>query len=111
MGYVSRINKIVASEYDENFEVAKYMWFVVKSDGTIWCGNEYRSDAVDAWKETKESDPNAKLISRVKMDKEKLHKWFKEQGLSDAIIEKGLKAIKLERKESRDSNMKSMTVR
>jgi hypothetical protein len=80
-------------------EAARYMWFVIRNDGEIDSGWEYRSDGLDAAKEIKESGPAAKLVARVRVDKAKLAEFFKKIGVSEKMAAQGLKEAKKARME------------
>lgn len=82
----------------EKKEVARYLWFVVKGDGTIESGFEYNSDGKEYLKEVKEYDKTAKLIHRSKLDPTKLATFFKAQGVPQRMLDKGYKDAKKDSK-------------
>jgi hypothetical protein len=104
MKFISFIHnkyKVLASPSYKK-DVARYLWFIVKGDGTIWEGIEDKNDAKESLKEVKETDPNAKIISRSKMDQTKLAEFFKNHGVPQRMIDKGFKDAKKDAKLGRD---------
>jgi hypothetical protein len=95
MGFLAKVKKVCADSYAK--DAARYMWFVVHHDGAIDSGWEYREDGLDALRETKETDPQAKLVGRVRMDKAKLAEFFKRAGVSPQMAQKGFRAVRKER--------------
>jgi hypothetical protein len=91
-------------------DAARYLWFVVRSDGTISEGNEYRSDGMDSLKETKEHDANAKLVSRKKVDPAELAAFYKRNGVPINMLDKGFRdALRDAKKEAGGSWHKEVT--
>ena len=86
----------------EKKDVARYMWFVVKGDGTLDSGFEYNSDAKDYLKEVKEYDKQAKVSNRSKVDPEKLAEFFKAQGVPQRMLDKGHRDAKKDAKMAKD---------
>lgn len=83
---------------EEKKEIARYLWFVVKSDGTLESGFEYNSDGKDYLKEVKEWDKGAKLIHRSKVDPIKLATFFKAAGVPPRMLDKGYRDAKKDAK-------------
>jgi len=86
----------------EKKEVARYLWFIVRSQGDwkdkIETGYEDRSDAKDYLNEIKEYDKGAKIFHRSKVDPEKLAEFFKAQGVPQRMLDKGYKDAKKDAK-------------
>ena len=97
--YVRKSDIEAAIDYNYAKDAARYLWFIVKSDGTIWEGIEDLNDAKTSLKELKETDTGAKLISRSKMDKEKLADFFKRNKVPKHMLNKGLREAKKAKKE------------
>ena len=87
-------------------EVARYLWFIVRSQGDwkdkIDTGFEYNSDAKDYLKEIKEYDKGAKLFHRSKVDPEKLAEFFKAQGVPQRMLDKGHRDAKKDAKMAKE---------
>jgi len=92
--YVRKSDIEAAIDYNYAKDAARYMWFIVKGDGTIWEGIEDPNDAKTSLKELKETDKDAKIISRSKIDKEKLAEFFKNNKVPKHMIDKGLREAK-----------------
>ena len=100
MNFLRKIE--AAIDYKFAKDAARYLWFIVKSDGTIWEGLEDRDDAKESLKEVKETDKNAKLVSRSRMDKEKLAEFFKNNKVPKHMVNKGHREAKKDVKMSKD---------
>jgi hypothetical protein len=98
------IEKIVKAKIDYEYakDAAKYMWFIVKSDGSIHEGNESRDDAREALKELRETDRGAKLVNRSKVDSTKLAEFYKKNGVPQHMLEKGYREAKKDDKLAKD---------
>jgi len=87
-------------------EVARYLWFIVRSQGDwkdkIETGFEDNSDAKDYLKEIKEYDKGSKMFHRSKVDPEKLAAFFKAQGVPQRMLDKGHRDAKKDVKMAKD---------
>ena len=84
----------------EKKDAARYLWFVIKGDGSIYSGYEEREDCKDDLKELKESpeNKNAKIVSRSKVDPSKLEKFYKGSGVPKNMLGKGHREAKRDAK-------------
>jgi len=82
-------------------EVARYLWFVLKGDGSVWTGYEDRNDAKEDLKELKETDKKATMVAREKVDPATLAKFFKNCGVPQSMLNKGYRDAKQDAKLSR----------
>jgi len=91
---VAALKKVQADDYAK--QAARYMWFIIKSDGSIDSGWEDKDDGKTSLKETLELDPGAKLVSRMRVDKNKLNEFFKGAGVTPKMAEKSFRNVRKE---------------
>jgi len=99
MKYIEKIKVLSDSNYKK--EVARYLWFVLKGDGSVWTGYEDRDDAKEELKELKETDKEAKMLAREKVEPTTLAQFFKGCGVPQALLDKGYRDAKQDAKLAR----------
>lgn len=84
----------------EKKDAARYLWFVLRGDGSIYSGYEIREDCKDDLKELKESpeNKNAKIVSRSKVDQAKIAEFYKGSGVPKGMLNKGHRDAKKDAK-------------
>lgn len=96
----ARYEIVCGPSAQEKRDAARYLWFVLRGDGSIYSGYEIREDCKDDLKELKESpeNKNAKIVSRSKVDPAKLAKFYKGSGVPKNMLGKGHKDAKKDAK-------------
>jgi hypothetical protein len=88
-----------------NKEAARYLWFVIRGNGEIYSGYEFRDDAKEDVKELKEhGDVGVKISYREKIDPAKLAAFYKAIKVPQRMLDKGLRDAKKDAKKTTASS-------